>query len=232
MPLNTTHLLMIAAVLGAAGFAMFNNNHASAPASTPVATVPAPDHATADFLPQESESLPPNHPPIAQSGAHGGATPAHGSTDDFAPADQAPAVLTWKAPAEWSSMPNPSSMRLATNKVPRVAGDSEDAELSISRAGGETDANIQRWIGQFDGAGKEQRRTKMVQGFNVKFVEVEGTYAGGMGASNATHKNWALLGAIVETPPQSYFFKVTGPAATVHAARKAFGTMIDGIVAR
>ena len=126
-------------------------------------------------------------------------------------------------------MPNPSTMRLATNKLPRAAGDSEDAELSVSRAGGETDANIRRWVGQFEQAKNEQRRTKIVQGFKVSIVEVEGTYSGGMGAAAGAHANWALMGAIVETPSQPYFFKVTGPAATVHAGKKAFDAMIDSL---
>ena len=236
MQLSAIHLLMVAAVVGAAGFAIVHNPApatATASASPMPAAQPLPAGvAPPDFLQQQKEELPPKHPPIGQSGGRPGGAATHAPADDFAPADQAPAVLTGKAPAGWPSMTNPNAMRLASHKVPRVAGDSDDAELSISRAGGETDANIQRWVGQFEGAGKEQRRTKTVQGFQVTFVEVEGTYSGGMGAANASHGSWALMAAIVETPPQPYFFKVTGPAATVHAARKAFDAMVDGIALR
>lgn len=234
MQMRAIHLLIVAAVVGAAAFAIVRDP-APAPASaspTPAVSPPPAAGAPGQFLVKQAEDLAPKHPPIGQGGSHAGGVSAHTPADDFAPADQVPAVLTWMAPAGWPSTANPNAMRLASHKVPRVAGDSDDAELSISRAGGDTGANIERWIGQFQGAGKEQRRTKTVQGFSVTLVEVAGTYSGGMGAANASHKNWVLMAAIVETPPQPYFFKVIGPAATVHAARKAFDAMVDGIVAR
>lgn len=52
-----------------------------------------------------------------------------------------------------------------------------------------------------------------------------------MGAATGAHAGWALLGAIVEAPEQPYFFKLTGPAATVHAARPAFEALLDTIAA-
>jgi len=35
--------------------------------------------------------------------------------------------------------------------------------------------------------------------------------------------------AIVETAGEHYFFKMTGPSATVKAAQKPFEAMIDGV---
>jgi hypothetical protein len=40
---------------------------------------------------------------------------------------------------------------------------------------------------------------------------------------------YALLGAIVEGPDANWFFKLTGPAATVDAQRQAFEAMVGSL---
>src|SRR6266542_1604659 len=86
-------------------------------------------------MPQVPTDLPPGHPNI-------------GSGGNLPPAGEA--TITWTAPARWKSVSNPSAMRLATFKIPHAASDSEDPELSVTQVGGGVDANIDRWIGQFD----------------------------------------------------------------------------------
>ena len=120
-------------------------------------------------------------------------------------------------------------MRLATYRIPRAAGDTEDTDLSVVRAGGTPEANIERWVGQFDNAGKDVRTVKLVHGLKVTIVEVKGAFlGGGMTADNtpSSHPGWALLGAIVEARDMPYFFKMTGPAKSVAAARPAFDALI------
>jgi hypothetical protein len=169
-----------------------------------------PNHPPID--PEAETALPPNHPAIDPAG---GASP-HGSFG--ASSDEAPGI-TWKVDPSWKSLPNPSSMRLATYGV-------GDAELSISRAGGDTDANIARWAGQFEGGPKPERKDSTVHGMKVAEVEIEGRFSGGMGPGSSAHDGWAMLGAIVEAPGQPYFFKLTGPQATVRGARAKFDAMI------
>lgn len=148
-------------------------------------------------------------------------------------APEAPAI-TWTAPAPFASAASTSSMRLATYRVAPVAGDSEPAELTVVRAGGTTDANIDRWVRQFDDAGKETRTEKTVAGFKVTIVEVSGSYLGGAmtptGAPDPK-KGWSLLGAIVETPGSPYFFKMIGPTATVKKAHDGFVALVESITA-
>jgi hypothetical protein len=62
---------------------------------------------------------------------------------------------------------------------------------------------------------------------------VEGTYlnpGGGMMTSQGKKPGYRLLGAIVEAPQGRVFFKMTGPAATVAAARAAFDGLVASIV--
>jgi hypothetical protein len=165
--------------------------------------------------------LPPGHPPVGASSAHG---------SGLSRANEAPSI-TWKAPTTWSAAANPSSMRLATYHVPRATGDTEDADVSVTRAGGTTDANIERWLDQFDDRGKDTRARRDVRGLKVTVVDVSGTYlGGGMTAGPSTPRpGWALLGAVVEAPGTPYFVKVTGPAATVRSSRAAFNALIDSL---
>jgi len=149
-------------------------------------------------------------------------------SDDLAPDDEPPAI-SWTTPTAWPAAPNPSPLRIATHRVPHAAGDTADAELSIARAGGDTDANIERWVGQFTQGGAPRRTEKTVRGLPVIIVAIEGTYESGMGADSSPHTGWAMLAAIVRTPGLPYFFKLTGPAATIRAARPSFDTMLDGL---
>ncbi len=230
-------IILIAGVGGAIALALVysQNNNASAPAST--TTTHAVTNDTTQTLPQEDnameqQELPPNHPPIGQGGTMGAMPNAQGGMGGVAPSDE-PAAIAWRAPAAWPSAPNPNAMRLETHKVPHVAPDKEDGELIIARAGGDVAGNIARWSGQFDGAFTMKQSTKTVHDMKVTRVEIEGVYTGGGmmpgGGAAASHTGWVMLAAIVESKGQPYFFKVVGPAATVHAAEKPFDAMIDGL---
>jgi hypothetical protein len=209
-------LLIIVAVVGAGAFAAgrsWSPPETSAPPAAPVAAMPLSD---------DDDMLPPGHPP----------TGALGDLPD--PSEVPESSLTFSAPARWQLVPNASTMRLATYRVPRAPGDSEDAELSITQAGGSVDANAERWIGQFDPAARKtaKRATRKVGQLEVTTVEVHGTYSPGMGGDASSGEGRALLGAIVDTPGMPHFFKLTGPVKTVQAARAEFEAMIASVALR
>jgi hypothetical protein len=221
MSIRLASLAVIPAVL-VGGALAFHGSAERAPdpviASQPT-SLPQPIEGEA--LPSENgATLPPHHPPIGASLSPHGSLPAA--------ANEVP-TLRWTMPAGWQEAPSPNAMRLATYRAPG------GVEVSVSRAGGATEANIQRWIAQFDNVGREGRVEKTVNGLHVVTVDVAGTYVGGgmNGAMTAkapteTHPDWAMAGAIVETPGLSYFFKMTGPAAAVRASRPAFDRLVYG----
>jgi len=122
-------------------------------------------------------------------------------------------------------------MRAATYVIPAAKGDSEVGEcpVFINIAGG-VQANIDRWIGQFeksDGAPNQTQET--INGLTVTTVDVSGTFKGGgpmMAQSSGPKTGYRLLGAIVEGPEGDVFFKLTGPAKTVAAAQGEFQAML------
>jgi hypothetical protein len=69
----------------------------------------------------------------------------------------------------------------------------------------------------------------------VTVVEIHGDYAGmsmpGAPATPAKKPGWALLGAIVETSPPT-FFKLTGPEKTLMLARADFDKLVESLHAK
>ena len=166
------------------------------------------------------------------TGSQGVAPPAKPAASASSPAVAASGDVTWTVPSSWSTEPNATGMRKATYKVPRASGDTDDATVSVIQAGGTVDANVERWYGQFDAA-HDKKRSEVHSGpLKVTIVEAHGTYTGGgvmVGESPSPKPGWSLLGAIVETAPQPYFFKMLGPDKTVAAARSDFQALIDSM---
>jgi hypothetical protein len=137
-------------------------------------------------------------------------------------------------------------MRIAQYRVPHVEGDTNDAELTVFTfgpgQGGDIDANLQRWYGQValpDGGSSRDaatRATFTVNGMRVTETEVAGRLAAGMAMPGAppppSFEHGRLLAAIVETPNGPWFFKLTGPDATVASARASFETMLHSMQPR
>lgn len=222
-------LIAACAIVGAGAFAAGRSTSTTAPTGTAqtMQAEPPPPVAAAPQQFDDNQELPPNHPPIgnAPDDNHGlgAGHDDHGSL----PAT----TITWKVPARWKEMPNTSSMRIATYRVPRAAGENADADVSVMQAGGDLDANIERWIGQFgpDAKSKSKTSKKKIANYNVTIVETEGTY-GGMGGK--AEENSGLLGAIVETPDMPHFFKITGPKKTVQSARAELDELLASIKSR
>jgi hypothetical protein len=148
-------------------------------------------------------------------------------------------TLTFTAPPAWKARPAASSMRVAEFVVPKAPADPEDAELIIyffGGGGGSVEANIQRWVGQFQqpsGAAKDGgRATFNVGNLKVTTVNVSGTYVAELrpGAAERHNKpNFRMRAAVVETPKGPYFVKFTGPAATVKQASAAFDQFLKSL---
>ena len=210
-------ILIVSAIVGAAAFAAGRSMHdGGSPAAAPAPTIASePPIATTT-----STALPPGHPPVESTGAPTTMIPALAAS--------AESSLSWKVPAKWQTVPNPSTMRLATYKV------GTDAEMAVSQAGGAVDANVQRWIDQFGPDAKKNAKvtTKKVSGLDVTIVEVEGTFGGGMGPGSGAKDGWALLGAIVATPGMPHFFKLTGPAKTVKDARPDLDELVASLTTK
>ncbi|MEX1275943.1 MAG: hypothetical protein WEE20_08425 [Bacteroidota bacterium] len=145
------------------------------------------------------------------------------------------AGIRWLLPERWTTQ-DERPMRVATYTIPAAEGDGEPGECAVfyfgGGQGGDIDMNIQRWGSQFEDAGAAEKSSSQVNGLNVTRVEIAGTYlapGGPMMESQGRKENFRLLGAIVEGPEGTVFYKFTGPANTLNAAKGEFDAMVGSI---
>jgi hypothetical protein len=207
---------------------------APAPTSAP-AQEQAPDSS---LLPipgssgEKTAELPPGHPPVGQASRDAIPAPPPGS-------GEGDTGVRWKTPAGWIAETPSSPMRRAQYKVPGPGGDGECAVFYFGPGqGGDPMSNAQRWAGQFkhpDGTPATdafKTTTMKVGNMSVLLVETAGTYSGGMTMTMAPAEDkpgYRLLGAIAEGPDANWFFKLTGPEATVRAQHEAFAAMVRSL---
>jgi hypothetical protein len=145
------------------------------------------------------------------------------------------AGVKWTVPGRWTMGPE-KPMRAATYVVPATEGGGEFADCAVSYfgagQGGVVDANIDRWVGQFEEPVPPGKSVREVNGLKVTTVQIDGTYmgmGGMMTESSPKKENYRLLGAIIEAPEGLVFFKMTGPLKTVKGAEKEFDAMIGSL---
>jgi hypothetical protein len=183
--------------------------------------------------PAQASAPSPTLPPLVSSNGQAMAQPPAQTAGIEAPAPPAAsAEMEWTLPAGWEEVTPSSPMRRAQYRVPGKAGDGECAVFYFGPGqGGDPMSNAKRWAGQFkrpDGSPAlgDMKTTEMTAGKrSVLLVQVSGTYDGGMtmtSAPSTPKPGYALLGAIVEGPDANWFFKLTGPEATVREQHDAF----------
>lgn len=127
----------------------------------------------------------------------------------------------WTAPATWTEGPA-RAMRKATFLLSGSAG---DAELSISAFPGDVGglaANINRWRNQIglspldETSLRQQSMDKDVGGYASHIVWLQGDSS-------------TIMGAIVPRASDTWFFKATGPAATLEEHRQAFADFLESV---
>jgi gluconolactonase len=142
--------------------------------------------------------------------------------------------VTLKVPATWQERQVTSNMRKAQMTVPKVEGDKEDAEFVVfffDGGGGGVDANVQRWVKQFQQQGRKVKVTsgRSSQGEYV-LVDLQGTWNKPVGpmAQGRTKEtpNARAISLILTTKEGNYYLRLTGPEKTVTANADAVRTAI------
>jgi hypothetical protein len=160
-------------------------------------------------------------------------------TDDKPPAGKTIELdrIAFDLPAGWRAEEPSSKMRVAQAKIPGAEAPAELAVFYFGEGkGGGAEENIRRWISQIEFApgsstGREQFDS---QGYLITWVNFEGTLKASplSGGPTAPQPGSRLLGAVVEGPGGPWFFKATGPSATLAPQRDAFIQMLSSIRAK
>ncbi len=135
-------------------------------------------------------------------------------------------------PDSWKQQQTTSQFRLAQFSIPAAEGDADAGEFYISPPiGGSPEANIGRWVGQFEGDGRElvMSKGKCPQGDYI-LVQLSGTFKRSIGPpiqqKTKPAPGYKMNGVILSATKDgkslgNYFLKLTGPAKTVAASEEA-----------
>lgn len=200
------------------------NGDSSAPGSgsaeTPVATAP-PDTAAAGEQVDQPEAAT-DDPATGDDSADG--------SDKAAPAIATELKLdgiSFMIPPAWKRVEPPTSRIVeAEYTLPRAEGDEFDGRLTLMAAGGDNDANIARWTGEFNqepGRGAKIETMK-ISGVEATTADIRGEWKGSSFAPNSSPRaDYRLLAVIIPfTERNSFYLKLTGPKETVAKYEEQF----------
>ena len=179
------------------------------------------------------EEAPPPDATTPQAGQGAPVAPMS-SRGSSAPAPAQEGSIGFDMPAGWQQQPPANQMRMAQATIPGAAGSGDLVVFYFGPGGGGgVEDNIQRWIDQMEPApgSNPQPETFDANGFRVTWIDVSGTLKPStMGTGPATEQpNSRLYGAVVEGPGGPWFFKATGPEATLAAERDNFLQMLRSV---
>lgn len=141
-------------------------------------------------------------------------------------------VLT--APRGWSRKSPQSSFILAEFVLPGVSGSESDGRLTLSLAGGGIADNVERWKGQFGGAGAAFRQeSQTINGIQVTLVDCHGDFNDQRGpyAPAVMRTDYQMLAAIIPVDGELHFVKAVGPRATIAAHAERIKQFINSVKA-
>lgn len=173
--------------------------------------------------------LPAGHPQIPDGGTPGmgggemggggmGMGELPGGADEAAPRE-----IAWTVPAGWTEKPG-SGMRVATIAIKAGGGSAELSVVALAGMAGGMLANINRWRGQLGlpeiGEAQLGKTASKVASPAGEVTVVEFTGAGGKGS---------LFGGVLTAKGRTWFFKATGTAAVLAAARNDLLGFMKGL---
>ena len=130
------------------------------------------------------------------------------------PARPAVDLIKFEPPAAWVKEEPANNMRKAQYKIPDKEKKGGDGQLAVFYFGNRNDMlndNLKRWAQQM---GHDDPKAEVIQGTcKVHLVDLKGTYTGDN--QQGPQENQRMLAAVVEAEDGPWYFKITGPAATV-----------------
>jgi hypothetical protein len=142
---------------------------------------------------------------------------------------QAQPQVTWKIPEGWQEQP-PSSMRVGSFLIKGAKGGTADMSVvPLSGDAGGDLANINRWRGQIqlpplsDDELAQASHTITSHGRSMRWIDFVSTPQAGPTALKR------ITATIYKRGEQTWFFKMTGDAETVHAAQPAFRAFLNSL---
>jgi hypothetical protein len=133
------------------------------------------------------------------------------------------------APEGWSRKQPQSTFIQAEYLLPRAAGDTSDARMTLSVAGGTIEANIDRWKDQFGGTPAEAKQETMTaNGMSITLVDFRGDFNDQRGpfAPAVKRADYRMIAGIIPAHGQLLFVKAVGPKKTMESHAEGIRTFL------
>ncbi len=145
--------------------------------------------------------------------------------------------LIFKYEAPWASVESAGMFRAGTLNA-KVEGVEKPVEAIFYHfpgpgGGGGVEANVQRWLGQFQGTPESKREELEAGDKKITLVTASGTYNDGppMGAKTPK-EGYTLLAAIVPAGDSNIFVKLTGPKGAIAKLTESFKKLVTSPFAK
>ncbi len=135
-----------------------------------------------------------------------------------------------KLPESWKSQAPENKLRLAQFVATNVDDEKDETTLVVSSfAGGNTQANMPRWVGEFQGGVKAETKSGESAIGPYEVTDLVGTHVGpSFRRRTAPLENARVVMFIVMPKDKPYYYlKLTGPAKSTAAAAKTLREAID-----
>lgn len=147
--------------------------------------------------------------------------------------------ISWEVLDRWPAAGQPDDFRVRTWRLPAISmAGAGECVLYRFPGGGDAQANLQRWMGQFRGpdgtAGtvEAEQAERTVHGLPASLVRARGTYVStgqNMQGPEQSHENYAMIGAVVMAPGDPAFVKCTGPFELIDKEADAIVALIESL---
>ncbi len=121
--------------------------------------------------------------------------------------------IRFQIPEGWEQVtlsPAQQGLITASFRMPQAGN---EIKLTLSSVGGGIDANLQRWVGQFQLPPGEAPRQETIRVDHVDAVwlDLRGTFDSGPAFDSAAESGMRMIGVAIPRAPRDFYLKLTGP---------------------
>jgi len=136
--------------------------------------------------------------------------------------------IRFKVPAGWEQValsPAQQGFVTASFKIPQAGN---DVKLTLSSVGGGVDANLKRWVGQFQLPPGENplQKSIRVDKIDAIWLDLRGTFDSGPALNSQAESGMRMIGVAIPRSPRDFYLKLTGPREQLLNAEKEFRDFI------
>jgi hypothetical protein len=133
--------------------------------------------------------------------------------------------MSFTVPETWKEIEVPAGKRQFGQRARfLIPANGDEVELTCSTVGGGIDANVGRWVGQFQlpAGEKPTIETIRIDSVAAKWVDLRGKFQTFLSGGGSAKDDWRMLGVAIPKKPQDLYLKLTGPRASVAKIQEEF----------